>query len=45
MSFPEDYYLGDKYSKKAERLGRAVPPLMMKALAEHIYNNILSKIN
>lgn len=45
MSFPDDYYLGEKYSKKTERLGRAVPPLMMKAIAEHIYNTILSKIN
>jgi len=45
MSFPEDFYLGDKYPKKAERLGRAVPPLMMKAIAEHIYNTILSKID
>jgi DNA (cytosine-5)-methyltransferase 1 len=44
MSFPDDYYLGDKYTKKTERLGRAVPPLMMKAVAEHIYETILSKI-
>ena len=44
MSFPDDYYLGDKYTKKTERLGRAVPPLMMKAVAEHIYKTILSKM-
>ena len=42
MSFPEDYYLGEKYTKKTERLGRAVPPLMMKAIAEHVYNTILA---
>jgi DNA (cytosine-5)-methyltransferase 1 len=41
MSFPDDYYLGEKYTKKAERLGRAVPPLMMKAVAEHIYETLL----
>ena len=45
MGFPEDYYLGEKYQHKIERLGRAVPPLMMKAVAEHVYINVLSKIN
>lgn len=39
--FPDDYYLGEKYAHKIERLGRAVPPLMMKAIAEHVYNTIL----
>lgn len=43
-SFPDDYYLGEKYSKKAERLGRAVPPLMMKAIAEQVYNTILKPL-
>jgi DNA (cytosine-5)-methyltransferase 1 len=42
MSFPDDYYLGEKYTKKTERLGRAVPPLMMRAIAEHVYNTILA---
>jgi DNA (cytosine-5)-methyltransferase 1 len=44
-SFPDDYYLGEKYTQKTERIGRAVPPLMMKAIAEHIYKTILSQIN
>ena len=44
MSFPEDYYLGEKYTEKTERLGRAVPPLMMKAVANHVYETILKKI-
>lgn len=43
-SFPDDYYVGEKYNKQYERLGRAVPPLMMKAIAEHIYETILKKI-
>ena len=43
-SFPDDYYLGEKYTQKTERLGRAVPPLMMKAVAEHVYDTILKKI-
>jgi DNA (cytosine-5)-methyltransferase 1 len=41
MSFPDDYYVGEKYSQKCERLGRAVPPLMMAAIAKNIYNTIL----
>jgi site-specific DNA-cytosine methylase len=32
-------------SKSKEFVGRAVPPLMMKAIAEHIYENILKRIN
>jgi DNA (cytosine-5)-methyltransferase 1 len=43
MSFPDDYYLGEKYAKKVERLGRAVPPLMMRAIAQHIYKSILQQ--
>lgn len=42
-SFPMDYKLLGNYSKQWERLGRAVPPLMMKAIAEHIYNTILKQ--
>jgi len=41
MSFPDDYYVGEKYTHKTERLGRSVPPLMMYAIAKHIYKNIL----
>ncbi len=44
MSFPDDYYLGENYKDRIERLGRAVPPLMMKAVAEEVYKQILSKI-
>ena len=40
-SFPYDYYLGETFAKKWERLGRSVPPLMMYAIAKHIYNTIL----
>jgi DNA (cytosine-5)-methyltransferase 1 len=41
MSFPDDYYLGEKYTEKTERLGRAVAPLFMKAIAEHVYKTLL----
>jgi DNA (cytosine-5)-methyltransferase 1 len=43
MSFPDDYYLGEKYTQKTERLGRAVAPLFMKAIAEHVYKTILNE--
>lgn len=43
MSFPDDYILEGTYREKVERLGRAVPPLLMRAVAKQIYNLILSK--
>jgi len=42
MSFPDDFKLTGGYSLQAERLGRAVPPLLMKALAKNIYERTLS---
>ncbi len=42
-SFPEDFALTGTYSQRVERLGRAVPPLMMKAIAETIAEEILRK--
>ena len=41
---PDDYVLTGSFNKKAERIGRMVPPLMTKAFAESVYTNILSKI-
>ena len=46
-SFPYDYYLGGEdvsNSRKWERCGRSVPPLLMKAVAENIYNTILKDL-
>lgn len=42
-SIPDDFILTGTYEEQWERLGRMVPPLMMKAIAETLYNNILSK--
>jgi DNA (cytosine-5)-methyltransferase 1 len=39
-SFPDDFILTGTYAKQWERLGRAVPPLMMKAIAETIRDRI-----
>lgn len=36
MSFPDDYWVGTEYKDQIERLGRAVPPLLMKAVAEQL---------
>jgi DNA (cytosine-5)-methyltransferase 1 len=35
-SFPDDFILTGSYAQQWERLGNAVPPLMMRAIAEHI---------
>jgi DNA (cytosine-5)-methyltransferase 1 len=45
MSVPDDYILTGTYQQKVERLGRMVPPLMMKAVAENIYREILTHGN
>lgn len=39
--FPDDFILNGSYAEKWERLGRAVPPLMMKTIAETVRDHIL----
>lgn len=43
-SVPDDYALTGTYQQRAERLGRMVPPLMMRAVADTIYENILKEL-
>ena len=43
-SFPSDFILNGTYQQNWERMGRSVPPLMMKAVAEVIKNKILDKL-
>lgn len=43
-SIPDDFILTGNYQQQWERLGRMVPPLMMKAISENIYKEILCKI-
>lgn len=43
-SFPYDFILPGTYAQQYERLGRAVPPLMMKAIAETVRDKILCVI-
>ena len=44
-SFPDDFILTGTFEQQWERIGRAVPPNMMKAIAEHVRYNILDFIN
>jgi DNA (cytosine-5)-methyltransferase 1 len=41
--FPDDFILTGTYSQQWERLGRAVPPVMMYHIADTIYKEILCK--
>ena len=41
MSLPDDFKLTGKWEQKSERMGRMVPPLMMKAIADSIYERVL----
>jgi DNA (cytosine-5)-methyltransferase 1 len=40
-SFPDDFVLTGSYEQQWERLGRAVPPVMMRAVAETVRDKIL----
>ena len=40
-SFPEDYILCGRMLEQWKRLGNAVPPLMMAAIARAVHENIL----
>ena len=42
-SFPEDFILTGNYRRKYERLGRAVPPVMMSHVARCVRDTILTK--
>jgi len=43
QSFPDDFKLSGVYDKDWERLGRSVPPLMARAIAQTIREDILEK--
>jgi DNA (cytosine-5)-methyltransferase 1 len=43
-AFPDDFKLTGTYAQQWERLGRAVPPLMMRAIAEAVRDGVLSRI-
>jgi C-5 cytosine-specific DNA methylase len=41
-SFPDGFKLEGKFTEKWARVGNSVPPLFMRAIAEHIRRNLLS---
>ena len=43
-SFPADFKLTGEFAQQWERIGRAVPPLMMARIAQTIADKILSKL-
>ena len=43
-AFPDDFVLLGTYAQQWERLGNSVPPLMMKAIASTIRDEILARI-
>ncbi len=45
MTLPEDYILTGTLNEKLARVGLMVAPMMMKYLAESIYENVLQKYN
>lgn len=44
-AFPDDYVLSGDYKQQYERMGRSVPPVMMRAISASIRDEILSKLN
>lgn len=40
-SFPDDFKLNGSYAQQWERMGRAVPPVMMRSIAETVRDHIL----
>lgn len=43
-AFPDDFVLTGTYSQQWERLGRAVPPVMMAAIASAVRDGVLARI-
>jgi len=43
-AFPDDFVLLGTYAEQWERLGRAVPPLMMRAIAETVRDRVLDPV-
>lgn len=43
-AFPDDFILTGSYAAQWERLGRAVPPVMMKYIAETVRDQILRRL-
>lgn len=42
-TFPDDFVISGSYGQQWERIGRAVPPLMMRAIAQTVRDQILAR--
>jgi DNA (cytosine-5)-methyltransferase 1 len=45
QSLPDDFILTGKWNQRAERIGRMVPPLMLKAIASSVYEKVIGVYN
>lgn len=43
QSFPENYKFIGSWADKVNRIGNSVPPMMMKHIAEHIYETVITE--
>ena len=41
QSLPDDFKLTGKWNQKSERIGRMVPPLLLKTLADSVYEKVI----
>ena len=45
QTFPDDFKLLHSPTQNWERIGRAVPPNLMKEISKHIQTTVLDKLN
>ena len=41
QSLPDDFKLTGKWNQKSERIGRMVPPLLLKTIADSVYDKVI----
>ena len=44
QSLPDDFKLTGRWNQRSERIGRMVPPLLLKAIAESVYEKVIKEI-
>ena len=43
QSLPDDFILTGKWNQQSERIGRMVPPLLLKSVADSVYENVIKE--
>ena len=43
QSLPDDFILTGKWNQRAERIGRMVPPLLLKSIADSVYEKVIKE--